>query len=88
MNRKKPTKDAQRVAIYARVSTFDKGQNPETQLGPFRILAAGVLLVDPRTPRRLERVELQVEVLLGGGDAGIADFHAVFSYNYLNLISR
>ncbi len=29
-------RDARRVAIYARVSTFDKGQNPETQLRELR----------------------------------------------------
>jgi len=34
--RKKPTKRARRAAIYARVSTFDKGQNPETQLAQLR----------------------------------------------------
>jgi DNA invertase Pin-like site-specific DNA recombinase len=30
-----------RVALYARVSTDDKGQDPETQLGPMREHAAG-----------------------------------------------
>lgn len=46
------------------------------------------LLVGPRTSRRVERVKLQVEVLLGGGDAGMPDFHGTFSYNYLKLISK
>jgi hypothetical protein len=34
--KKKPAKHARRAAIYARVSTFDKGQNPETQLAQLR----------------------------------------------------
>jgi predicted site-specific integrase-resolvase len=36
---KKPAKHARRAAIYARVSTFDKGQNPETQLAQLRSYA-------------------------------------------------
>ncbi len=32
-------KQQKRVAIYARVSTFDKGQNPETQLVQLRAYA-------------------------------------------------
>ena len=31
-----PALAPRRVAIYARVSTFDKGQNPETQLRELR----------------------------------------------------
>jgi DNA invertase Pin-like site-specific DNA recombinase len=40
MNRKKQPRADRRVAIYARVSTFDKGQNPETQLKELRAYAA------------------------------------------------
>ena len=32
----KPTNQPTRVALYARVSTLDKGQDPETQLRPLR----------------------------------------------------
>ena len=32
----KPTAQPKRVALYARVSTLDKGQDPETQLRPLR----------------------------------------------------
>lgn len=32
----KPTNQPKRVALYARVSTLDKGQDPETQLRPLR----------------------------------------------------
>jgi predicted site-specific integrase-resolvase len=35
-HKKRPAKVARRAAIYARVSTFDKGQNAETQLAPLR----------------------------------------------------
>ena len=42
----------------------------------------------PLTPRSLERVKLQVEVLFSGGDADIADFHSLFSYYYRSLIIR
>ena len=31
-----PTDRPKRVALYARVSTLDKGQDPETQLRPLR----------------------------------------------------
>ena len=31
-----PTDQPTRVALYARVSTLDKGQAPETQLRPLR----------------------------------------------------
>ncbi len=31
-----PTDQPKRVALYARVSTLDKGQDPETQLRPLR----------------------------------------------------
>ena len=41
MTRKKDADDAaKRVAIYARVSTYDKGQDPETQLRQLREYAA------------------------------------------------
>ncbi|GAA4462970.1 recombinase family protein [Nibrella saemangeumensis] len=33
---KKPSDQPKRVALYARVSTLDKGQDPETQLRPLR----------------------------------------------------
>ena len=33
---KKPADQPKRVALYARVSTLDKGQDPETQLRPLR----------------------------------------------------
>src|SRR5438552_3544555 len=37
-----------RAAIYARVSTIDKGQDPKTQLGPLREFAArrGFMVVE------------------------------------------
>jgi DNA invertase Pin-like site-specific DNA recombinase len=37
--KKRPATPARRAAIYARVSTFDKGQNPETQLAQLRTYA-------------------------------------------------
>ncbi|PHK04711.1 resolvase, partial [Nostoc linckia z13] len=38
MAKKSPDKP-KRVALYARVSTLDKGQDPETQLRPLRAYA-------------------------------------------------
>jgi len=38
-HKKRPAKGTRRAAIYARVSTFDKGQNPETQLAQLRAYA-------------------------------------------------
>lgn len=37
---KKSADQPKRVALYARVSTLDKGQDPETQLRPLREYAA------------------------------------------------
>jgi DNA invertase Pin-like site-specific DNA recombinase len=36
-----------RVAVYARVSTTDKEQNPETQLRPLREHIAGLKAITP-----------------------------------------
>lgn len=43
-----PTDQPTRVALYARVSTLDKGQAPETQLRPLREYAQrrGFAVVD------------------------------------------
>jgi DNA invertase Pin-like site-specific DNA recombinase len=42
------------VAIYARVSTHDKDQNPETQLRPLWQQLARLMLISPETRVRVE----------------------------------
>src|SRR5437660_821754 len=52
----------QRVALYARVSTNDKDQNPETQLQPLRVHVAGLT----RSTERAERTAKNPAVIVLG----------------------
>ena len=49
------------------------------QFSPPCILAASVFLIDAAALCRFEGVYLQVEILLGGGNPGVANSHTVFS---------
>ena len=50
-----PTDQPKRVALYARVSTLDKGQDPKTQLRPLREYAQrrGLTVVEEYVDRAL-----------------------------------